>query len=157
MANVRRAVLADIPAIVSMGADMHAESPRFRHLNFNAGKLSGVAKHLIETTTDGGVFVAEADGGLVGMFGFIVVEYFFGLDRVASDLGIYIKPEHRGTSAFPRLLHAFERATDEMGVTDKQVSAVTGVNTERVATALERLGYTRNGVNLFKRTAACAD
>ena len=108
MSTVRRAVLTDIPAILEMARDMHAESPRYRTLGFDADKVCNVAYLLITAALPGGVLVAEDGDRLVGMLAFEVCSFYFSEERLASDLVMYLRPENRGGALFPRMVKAFE-------------------------------------------------
>lgn len=68
--SIRAAVEADIPALVELGRAMHAESPRYSKLAYNAEKVAALAARIVPS---GGALVAENNGILVGMMvGFVV-------------------------------------------------------------------------------------
>lgn len=142
MAEVRRATAADVDALVEMGRAMHAESPRYRDKTFSADKLRQLAAHLSAHPEQGAVLVAAGPDGAVGMFVGILGERWFGTDRYATDLAVYVKPEHRGTSAFLRLVRAAERWAAECGVEEIDLGVSTGTDTEHTVHAYQRLGYT---------------
>lgn len=133
-----------------MGVAMHAESPRFREMPYSEEKVYNTAIALLTQEGVGGILVAETNGIIVGMFAFLVGEQFFGPSRYAADLVVYVKPEHRGSSAFPRLVHAFEKWADELGVDEKIMGVSTMVNTRQTTAAYERLGYEAFGDLLRK-------
>jgi len=152
---VRTATLADIPDIVRMGAMLHAESPRYSRLAFDAGKVDRLARSLLAGTAVsdpvGGVFVLEIGGVVVGMIAGMVQETFFGPDTLASDWTFYIEPGHRGGRKAGQLLQAFEQWAISKGVTD----IVPGTSTEIAADATRRFyeanGYTLYGYAMIKR------
>lgn len=151
MANIRRATGADVGAILAMARDMHAESPRYRGLDFDEEKLFNLAQHLMHTPKAGGVLVAEVEGAVVGMFAFHVDQYFFGHDAFASDVVMYIAPKHRCGSLFPRMVAAFEKWADEFGVKEKLLGVSAGIDTGRAVAVLERLGYVQCATGLMKK------
>lgn len=134
-----------------MSKDMHAESPRFCDLDYSEEKMRGILQHIIAGKLPGGVLVAECDSVPIGMLGFLVTEHFFGSDKIASDLGVYVAPEHRGSSAFVRLVQAFEEWADTFGVKENSLGVSTGIHAEQTAGFLVRLGYERCGINLLKK------
>ena len=148
--NIRKATALDIPALLSMGRAMHAESPRFSPLSYSDVKVYELIDHLFRTPKAGGILVAEHSGEVVGMVVFFVAEHFFGGDKFASDLCVYVTPEYRGGSAFTRLVYAFEKWADDLGVTEKLLGVSTGIHTEQTVRMLERLGYERYCVGLKK-------
>ncbi len=141
MTLIRRATTDDIAPIIAMGADMHAESPRYRVLGFKAHKVGDLAFAIIKNPAVGGVLVAEKENILVGMFAFCISQHFFSDDLFASDIVMYIKPEHRGGSIFPRFVTAFEILADEYGVKEKLLSVSAGIDSERTLAVLKRMGY----------------
>lgn len=150
--TIRRAVSSDIPAIIGMAQDMHAESPRYRTLGFSAEKVSTLALALIRNGMPGGVLVAEREGWLVGMFAFHVGQHFFGDDTFASDIVMYVSPEHRSGSIFPRMVLAFEAWADEYKVKEKLLGVSAEIDSERVVAVLLRLGYANVATGTMKRT-----
>lgn len=151
MATIRKANVADIEMILSMARDMHAESPRYRVLGFNESKVGELAFAIISNPQAGGVLVAEKENKLVGMFAFHIGQHFFSDDRFASDIVMYIKPEHRSSSIFPRLVTAFEVWADEHGVKEKLLGVSAGIDSERVVAVLDRMGYTSVATGTMKR------
>lgn len=85
-------------------------------------------------------------GGIIG----VVCEQFFGDDVIAADLGIFILPEKRGTSAAPRLIQAFEHWAGEHGATEVHLGQTTGVEVDRTRRLYEAMGYEIVGVNAKK-------
>lgn len=148
MGNVRLATKDDALQLAQMGALMHAESPRFRHLDFSTTKVMHLIYRLIDART---VIVAERDGALVAMLGFMVAEHFFGHDKTAMDFVVYIRPEHRSGSILLRLVHAFETGAKALGAVEYVLGVSTGISAELVAKAYEKLGYERSGITLIKR------
>ena len=150
MTTIRRATIGDIAQIIAMAKDMHQESPRYRILGFNANKVGHLALVLIQDSQAGGVLVAEKEAKLVGMLGFHVGKHFFSDDAFASDVVMYLKPENRGSSIFPRLVKAFEAWADEHGVKEKMLGVSAGIDHERTVAVLERMGYARTATGTVK-------
>jgi GNAT superfamily N-acetyltransferase len=85
-------------------------------------------------------------GGIIGM----VSEQFFGNDIIACDLGLFILPSKRGTSAAPRLIQAFEHWAKERGATEIHLGQTTGVEVDRTRRLYEAMGYEVVGFNAKK-------
>lgn len=151
MTVIRKGVRSDIPAIIEMARDMHAESPRYNRLNFNAEKVNALALAIMLNPKAGGVLVAERENSVVGVLAFYVTDFFFGDDLLASDLVMYIRPQFRSGSIFPRMVLAFETWADEFGVKEKQLSVSAGIDTERTVAVLERLGYVQVATGTMKK------
>jgi GNAT superfamily N-acetyltransferase len=151
VAEIRRATAADVEALVAMGRALHAESPRYRDMPLDEGKLRRLADACI-AIDDAAVLVAVAAGEVVGMFVGSVQERWFGPDRYATDLTVYVKPAHRGGSAFHRLAKAFEAWARERGVTEIDIGVSTDVHTDRTVCAYERMGYTLSPTRIVVKT-----
>jgi GNAT superfamily N-acetyltransferase len=84
--------------------------------------------------------VQDDDGYYGGIIG-LVAEQFFGDDLIACDLGLFILPEKRGTSAAPRLIQAFEQWAKERGAKEVHMGQTTGVEMDRTRRLYEAMGY----------------
>lgn len=151
MATIRKATRSDIPAIIEMARDMHAESPRYSSLQFDAEKINALALALILEPRNGGVLVAEREARVVGMLAFYVTPFFFGSDLLASDLVMYIRPYFRAGTIFPKLVRAFETWADEFGVKEKQLAVSAEIESARTVAVLERLGYAQAATGTMKK------
>lgn len=96
------------------------------------------------------VIAAEQDGQLIGFISGIVSQYFFSERIKAADLGFFVVPAHRGTSAAIRLISAFEKWADEMGVSEIYLGQTTAVDIEKTIKFYTRLGYRCVGFNTVK-------
>lgn len=144
---IRQATHEDIPVLIDLGEVMHAESPRFSRLRFSREKLA-TTLHQLLISPDGFLWVAESDEGVFGGMAAIVGAHWASEDRIASDLALFIDPQHRGGLAVLRLINRFRWWAREKKASIVQVGLTTGVNTEDTARLLERLGLTRCGVIL---------
>lgn len=146
--NVRTAILDDLPDILDMGAALHAESPRYAALSYNAAKVEARARDVIP---GGGALVAEMNGKIIGMIAGFVCEHWFSDDKIASDYTFYVKPEHRGGRAALLLVRGFEGWAYLNGAKDIVPGTSTLINAEGTARFYEKLGYERSGYGFFKR------
>lgn len=144
MAKVRLATEDDIPALVQLGAAMHAESPRYNRFAFDAEKTQGFIRNLVVSPV-GFAAVAEEAGALVGMLGGIAIEHFFGHDLTAVDVAVYVAPAHRGGSIALRLVQEFEHWAQSVGAREALLGVSTEVQPERTSKLYTRLGYRLSG------------
>ena len=63
MTMPREATIEDLPVLLALGAALHAESPRYRRLSFDADRLDATLRQLIGQV-NGFVRIA-GDGGTV--------------------------------------------------------------------------------------------
>jgi GNAT superfamily N-acetyltransferase len=144
---LRAATIDDLPALVELGAVMHAESPRYARLRFDAGRLAQTLTGLL-STPDGFLWVAEREGEIVGGLAAVVVQHWCSADRVAADLALFMTPDARGTLAPARLVNRYVAWARERGAVHVQFGVSTGVHPEQTAQLLERLGFARCGILL---------
>lgn len=88
-------------------------------------------------TKQGKVVVAEEDGIIIGLFGFILYDHPFTAKKTAYELMWYVMQEYRESFTAIALLRGAQRIAQEMGAVDMQVSAPT----EEVGIAYKSLGY----------------
>ena len=144
MITIRRATHTDVETLTELSFVMHQES-QFKQYNFNADKVRRMWTSYIELPAMGIALAAELDGKLVGAFLGGVVEHFFGDDRQAYDLGLFVHPEHRNSKVGALLLLEYIKQAKEMGVDEIMIANSTGVDPERVAMLFERAGFTKYG------------
>lgn len=154
--KIRDAVEDDIPALLAMARDLHAESPRYARLSFSVAKVEALIRSLLSSTLAsapiGGVFVAEKAGKIVGMLGAYVHAPYFSEDKIASDYTLYIVPEQRrrGRAAIG-LVRAMEKWAWDNGAVDIVPGTSTMIDAESTAHFYEKLGYAKYGYTFIKR------
>lgn len=145
--TIRHATIEDIPALLVLGAHMHAESPRFSQLTFSADKLTETLHAVLESPL-GLLDVAEADGQIVGVAMGMAFQHWCSTDNVATDLAVFVEPSHRGGALSVRLVKHFIEWLHSTGAAQKIAGVSTGIHTEQTARLYERLGMRRFGVML---------
>ena len=141
---IRTAELRDIPRLLVLGRQFHAES-RYADLGleFDPLVLRDNFESLIdESNPDAGVFVAERSEEIVGMACVIRSRPFMSRARVAAELFWWIRPEYRGTVDAVRLMLALERWAKESGCTVMTMMDLLPIESSPAAAIYTRLGYT---------------
>ena len=141
---IRAATPDDLPALLELGQAMHCESPEYRDMRFCPNTL----RHTLTLAMDQHFLrVAEQPGGrIVGGLAAMAVPHWFGPDRLACDLGIFVAPEARGGMAAARLVRAYVKWARELGAKKITLGITTGVDVETTARLCERLGARRSGI-----------
>lgn len=143
--KIRPAVLADLDRLEELGKRMHAESPRFSRLTYNAGKVYSM---LTTALADPRYFlhVAEQDNGELagGLLGF-AMPHWCSDDEVACDLAVFMEPGRRGGMAAARLVKAFRSWADDRGVKQTNLGISTGVHVEETAQLYRAIGLKQFG------------
>jgi len=129
---IREAKEADLGRLVEMGQRFLRESSYRAHLSDNPEQMRKLAKELTDRNS---VLVAEEDGQLTGMLGFLIYPHFLSGDLTAGEVFWWMEPGHRGAGV--RLLRETEKRAQLAGASHVQMIAPN----ERVAEFYERLGY----------------
>lgn len=143
---VRVAVPEDLPRLVELGTDMHAEG-LYRVLALRHTKLEASLLACVLTTGTRLVLVWEAEGEVVGLFVAQVAPTFFSDELIASDFLHYVDPRWRGRGALRAMLARYVAWAQERGVKHITVGVSTGGDTERTERIYQRLGFRRTGGN----------
>lgn len=133
--TIREAIAADIPALVAMGQRFLHGTP-YRDLIADSPEHMAKIGHLLVTSPDGVMLVAERDGIPVGMIGVLICPHHLSGERIANEVFWWVDEEARGQGV--RLLRAAEQWVKAQGVTAMQMVAPN----DRVGKLYERFGYT---------------
>lgn len=143
MAEIRKAVLADVPALIELGRQMHDESPRFRRYAFSADRLQTSLLNILQLDQCC-AFVAEKDEEVIGGILGIAVDHYACELKQASDLAFFMHRAHRGSTAAVRLVRAYVEWAIEQGA-EPSIGINTGVNPERTARLFHAIGGRQSG------------
>lgn len=146
--NIRPIITKDLNAVLSMAVRMQQEAPRYRDMPFIIPKAVAVINRLIE---QGGGFVAEKDGNIIGMVGGIITEHFFNHEKFSVDFAVYVEPEHRGGSTVVRLVDTYEKWAQAQGVREISLGVSTGLEQEKTVCIYQKLGYKIASYTLIKQ------
>ena len=96
-------------------------------------------------------FIARKNEDVIGFIWLEVGPFFYSDAIRATDLGLYIKSEHRGGSTAKRLLKAAENALVALGVKVFYVGQSLGIEVEKTKNFYLRAGFKTAGFNTMKR------
>ncbi len=96
---------------------------------------------------DGCLLQAELDGGVIGGVVGSIGPHYHSPALAALLESFYVLPEHRGSIAFVKLLHAFRRWARTNGAVRMYVCVTSGVEIARTDRLLKRLGFQPTGGN----------
>lgn len=143
MATYRRAFPEDLPAIMALAKEMHAETS-FRTISFSEPKA---ATEILSCILNPNMLVAVAEdqGQIVGIIAAFLDSPYFSEDLVVYDHIWYVGKEARGSMVGPRLLKHVAEWARLCGAKAVFVTLGSDVSQERVGKLVERLGYSRLG------------
>jgi N-acetylglutamate synthase-like GNAT family acetyltransferase len=143
MATYRRALPEDLPGMLSLIKEMHAETS-FRTLSFNEAKTATEILSCI-LSPNMLVVVAEDRGQIVGIVAAYLDSPIFSDDLVVYDHVWFVGQAARGSMVGPRLLKLVSEWARLCGAKAVFVTLGSDVSQERVGKLVERLGYSRLG------------
>jgi hypothetical protein len=152
MTECRKATLFDVPQLVALGRQMHAES-RYADLPFDPAVL---ATSLTQMLTDQFVYVVERDGVLLGGMVGCLYPSWFGTGLMASDLALFVAPDRRGGIAAVQLVAAFKAWAAAMDALEITCGVTTGVHEAATDKLYRRLDFVPSGTAYKWRPAPCA-
>lgn len=133
----------DLEEVVNLVKEMSDESERYTKQGFNRERTTLLVSCFCLRMDRFIAYVVERDDGeLVGMIGLIVADSMTHNITYATDVGVFIRKEYRGTSAAVRMIKAAEQeAIEKYGVQEIHLGISTGVAPEKTVPIYERLGY----------------
>lgn len=136
--HVRKATLADVPAVVAMSERFYATTSYSSWADFNPETVAELARNLTENHV---MLIAEHEGAAVGMVGLFVAPFMFNSDRKgAYEVVWWVEESARNTGAGTALMRGIEPACT--GVDCNAIQMVHLANSPPQAAAIyERMGY----------------
>ncbi len=142
--TIRPATLDDLDVLMDIGEAMHKESPRFSRMTYSHAKVLQTFIDLINADC-GLIVVAEQDGEIIGGIAAMATPHWFSHDLMASDLALFILPEHRGGMTAVRLIKHYIAWAGEKGAVITQMGISTGVHAEETAAMFSAVGLKQFG------------
>ena len=142
--TIRMATLEDLDVLMDIGESMHKESPRFSRMSYSPAKVLQMFIDLINADC-GLIVVAEQDDKIIGGIAAIVSQHWFSQDLMASDIALFIVPEHRGGITAVRLVKHYVAWAKEQGAVITQMGISTGVHADETAAMFKAIGLKQFG------------
>lgn len=143
--NIRAATLKDLDALRALGKTMHAESPRFSRLEYDASKVDAVLQIALADPRYFTLVAEEEDGEIIGGFVGFMMEHWCSTDSVAQDLALFVRPDRRGGILAARLVKSFVYWAQDRGAKHIVLGISTGVKVEETASLYKSLGLKQFG------------
>lgn len=150
--KARKPVRADYKDMLAVGRSMHAES-YYRDFDYSRRKFDHLFENAIRNPMYFGRVFVERDDRPVGFFLGTITEHYFGYDRLAMDLGLYVGPDHRGSAglAVVKVLRRFEEWAAGNGCRDVVLGVSAGITDKKSIELYKRLGYSKPSMMLHKK------
>lgn len=149
--SIRFATLADIPACVGIGQQVHATT-RFAALPYDAHRVAQQLRDLIaigqnQRHTHALLLADNRAGQVVGGLVACLERPLFSPLPVATVAQYLVLPQHRMGGAGLRLLTAFRAWAQQRGAVELHVGINSGTDIARLDRFLRRLGFQPTGGN----------
>lgn len=136
---IRPATHDDLPRVLEMGERFFDTAGWDDVAEWDQASVRKTLEGLIEGDA-GCLFVAEAEGGLVGMTGGLVYPFYFDHGHITGqELFWWVEPEHRGVGG--ALLDAMETWAKEAGAKSFAMIALDKINPDLMGRVYRRRGY----------------
>ncbi len=140
--RIRRLTDQDIHTCVKLGRFMHKESC-YRDTEYSEVKCMRLGLEAI--SDDNVLWLVAEEHNIIGMLGAQVYQPDFSEDMIAMDKLVYVKPEHRGSTVFSRLIKEYLNWAIEKEAKLVFLATSTGVDSEKVERLYNRLGLKKMG------------
>lgn len=153
MITARRVRKEDQHACWILALAMHAES-YYSDYDMNKKKFNLLFESAVSNLNFfARVFVKEETDEVVGFFMTFVSEHFFGYDKMAMDLGLYMNVENRGRGglALARVIKQYEKWAKAMGCKETTLAVSAGITDELSQKLFEKRGYSKSSQVLHKK------
>lgn len=137
---IRNITVDDLPTIISLAQQMHAEST-YAGYTFDYDKALNIARHILVSTKHCAFVAESSDEEVFALLVAYVDEFFFSKDLQAQDYLVYAAPSRRGSSAVVRLIEMYEAWAKDVGAKRICLGVSAGINDDRVRKLYSRLGY----------------
>ncbi len=134
----------DLAARVEMARRVYEE--RDDGLPYDEDMVRGALERRLKRP-DGCLLQADLDGRVIGGVVGSIGPHYHSPALAALLESFYVLPEHRGSIAFVKLLHAFRRWARTNGAVRMYVCVTSGVEIARTDRLLKRLGFQPTGGN----------
>jgi len=149
--NVRKIWAYDLEQVVNLVREMSDESEIYTRRGFNLERTTNLVSCFCLGFQGFIAYVTENEAGeVVGMIGLFVMDSLTHSVRTAQDVGVFLRPEYRGTSAAIRMIKAAEKEALEYGVDEIHLGISTGVMPEKTVHIYKKLGYKMASYGMIK-------
>lgn len=150
--KIRHPHQGDWGQLLPLAHAMHEES-WFKAFDFSEVKVNAIFHQCLENPDFLGL-VAFKDERMIGFFCGVAVEHFFGFDKYACDLVMFVDKAHRGGLTAMRFIRMYEIWCGSRNVREIHLGTSTSVETERTAALYQKLGYHSPALGFRKQCVA---
>lgn len=148
--NIRYAKMEDKERFVELGEQMYQESI-FNDMNWNPEKVGKLIDYSLQEDPFFFVAVVEDEIGIHGFMGACCYPSFFGDDKQAADLALYITPEKRGLKHAIGLIKLYEEWATAQNAVACTLGNSAGIVDKSYMKLLMKLGYEEAGFSGRKK------
>ena len=148
--NIRTWKQEDIKDLIKLCEMMWAES-KFRDIPFSEERLQKQFDYLLKNNFKGTGFIAIENDKIIGAMVIMLSKYFFSEEIFCFDLGLFIKPNKRGSVMLPiKLIKKSEAWAKSKGAIEFRPASSVGVRIDKVKKLYNFLKFETVG-NVFNK------
>lgn len=143
--SIRKALIQDVESIVFLAEQMHKIS-KYKVIDFNANKFRNFVTGSLDNEQS--IFIVATKGeAVIGAILAFVADYVFSDALYCCDIGLYVDPKHRRSTAASQLIDAYKHTASALGVRPDQTSlgVTAGIESEKVGELYQRNGFFKAG------------
>ncbi len=145
--KIRSITKDDFDGLLALAEAMRKESPYYLDIPIDQDKLLSLGQACLDMPDKLCGFIAE--NGTKEIAGFFIgccYEYYFGHDKIAQDLALYVPMTQRGGHTAIQLIKEYERWAESIGASHANLGITTGINTARTKELYSRMGFKDIGI-----------
>lgn len=149
---VRKPTESDKDYLISLG-ELFQKTSLFSVSGWSNAKATYWFNTGLDDSSDTFLRVVELDGKPIGLFLGYISEYFFSYEKIASDLVVFIHPDHRRDAYRPlkQMVKEFEEWAKERGAIETCIATSSGTDGIGYKNFILKQGYNEVGFVTKKR------
>lgn len=147
--TIRAMTAEDIDEVIRLGVEMHKES-RYSRFNFDPYKCKILGFEIVDNPDMYFGYIIEHAGKIQGFMLAFMTEFYFGNERIAQDLALFVQKTRRGCMDAVNLIKKYQEWAIKNGADEIQLGITTGVNEKRTTKLYQKLGFNQIGT-VFKK------
>lgn len=148
--HIRPIEMQDVEEGIDLIQRMLLEGKGYSDVPFHKPAMRGWLHAAVERPDEFFCAVAIGEKGIVGGMLGVKVPFAFSFTLRASELGLYVAPECRGSSLALKLVRRFEQWARDQDCKRAQVGVTVGINDEHAIRFYKKLGYKVEGPLMYK-------
>lgn len=147
---IREATLLDLPKIFDISQEAYELAINHHRLYTWDAETAMTSMKLFILNNESSILIDEENGVVKGFMAVRISTPIAGVDVIASDVALFVKPEFQGGLTVVKLIKRYESWAKEKGAKCIELGVSSGLNHERTLSIYSNLGYRPSSVTYIK-------